>query len=355
LPLTTGVTGVLPLANGGTNGSTQTTGFNNLSPLTTKGDIIVHNGTNNIRFAKCTDGYSYVADSGQASGLNCAIFSQISSLTANVLPKGVGTTGYTNSSITDNGTTVSTAEPFVSGTDNSVAGSFVASNVAANAHTNWQSAATTSNTIKGFAVVPVTTDVVTCTSSGIICTLTDSGASLSAGVLTLGTDNSVAGTIQTANVAANAHTIWQSGATTTNTIKGFATVPTTTDLLTCTTASTTCTLTDSGIAVTSRGIKPSAVVASGTTFTVSGCGSAGAITGGSFAGSFTVGTGATPCTFVITMNGATGYTAPNGWACHGSDITTGIDLFQSATSTTTCSIKGNASTSDTIVFSATAY
>ena len=112
LPLTTGVTGVLPIANGGTNGATVTAGFNNLSPLTTKGDILVHNGTNNIRFAKCTDGYSYIADSGAASGLNCAIFSQISALTANVLPKGIGTTGYTNSSITDDGTNVTSGEVF---------------------------------------------------------------------------------------------------------------------------------------------------------------------------------------------------------------------------------------------------
>ncbi len=112
LPLTTGVIGVLGLANGGTNGATQLAGFNNLSPLTTKGDIIVHNGTNNIRFAKCTDGYSYIADSGAASGLNCAIYSQISTLTANIIPKGVGTTGYTNSSITDDGTNVISGEVF---------------------------------------------------------------------------------------------------------------------------------------------------------------------------------------------------------------------------------------------------
>lgn len=65
--------------------------------------------------------------------------------------------------------------------------------------------------------------------------------------VTLGTDNSVAGTVQVANSAANAHTIWTSGATTTNTIAGPATVPTTGHLLDCTTASTTCTLHDSGV------------------------------------------------------------------------------------------------------------
>ena len=63
----------------------------------------------------------------------------------------------------------------------------------------------------------------------------------------LGTDNSVAGTLQISNSAANAHTIWSSGATTTNTIAGFATVPTTGHIVDCTVSSTTCTLHDSGV------------------------------------------------------------------------------------------------------------
>jgi hypothetical protein len=110
LPLTTGVTGTLPIANGGTNGTTQTVAFNNLSPLSTKGDIIVHNGTNNIRFGVCPNTQAIIGDSGQASGLNCAAVPSISSLTANVVPKGSGTAAYANSSITDNGTTVTTTE-----------------------------------------------------------------------------------------------------------------------------------------------------------------------------------------------------------------------------------------------------
>jgi hypothetical protein len=65
--------------------------------------------------------------------------------------------------------------------------------------------------------------------------------------LTLGTDNSSAGTLQLANSAANAHTIWSSGATTSNTINGFAVVPTTGHLIDCTVTSTTCLLHDSGV------------------------------------------------------------------------------------------------------------
>jgi hypothetical protein len=40
LPLTTGVTGTLPIANGGTNATTASAAFGNLSPLTTTGDTI---------------------------------------------------------------------------------------------------------------------------------------------------------------------------------------------------------------------------------------------------------------------------------------------------------------------------
>lgn len=68
--------------------------------------------------------------------------------------------------------------------------------------------------------------------------------------LILGTDNSAAGTLQIANGSANAHTIFSSGATTTNTIAGFSAVPTTGHIVTCTVSGTTCTLTDGGAPAT---------------------------------------------------------------------------------------------------------
>jgi len=49
--LTTEVTGALPIANGGTGQITNTLAFNALSPTTTIGDIIAHNGTDNVRVA----------------------------------------------------------------------------------------------------------------------------------------------------------------------------------------------------------------------------------------------------------------------------------------------------------------
>lgn len=70
--LTTGVTGTLPIANGGTGQTAQTAAFDALSPLTTKGDLIVNNGTNDIRLAVGTNNYVLTADSAEASGVKWA-------------------------------------------------------------------------------------------------------------------------------------------------------------------------------------------------------------------------------------------------------------------------------------------
>lgn len=67
---TAGVSGVLPIANGGTGQATAVLGFNALSPSTTKGDLIVNNGTNDIRLpVGATDQMVLVVDSTQAAGL----------------------------------------------------------------------------------------------------------------------------------------------------------------------------------------------------------------------------------------------------------------------------------------------
>ena len=58
LPLTTGVTGTLPIGNGGTGQITASAAFNALSPITTTGDLIYGSGANtSSRLGIGSDGY----------------------------------------------------------------------------------------------------------------------------------------------------------------------------------------------------------------------------------------------------------------------------------------------------------
>lgn len=73
LPLSTGITGTLPIANGGTGQTAQTAAFDALAPTTIKGDLIVHNGTDNIRVAVGgTNGHVLTIDAAEASGVKWA-------------------------------------------------------------------------------------------------------------------------------------------------------------------------------------------------------------------------------------------------------------------------------------------
>lgn len=62
----------IAVANGGTGQTTATAGFDALAPTTTKADIIVHNGTDNIRVAVGADTQVLTADSAEASGVKWA-------------------------------------------------------------------------------------------------------------------------------------------------------------------------------------------------------------------------------------------------------------------------------------------
>jgi hypothetical protein len=66
------VTGTVAIANGGSGQTTATAAFDALSPTTTKGDLIVRNGTGNVRLAVGTDTYALVADSTTATGVKWA-------------------------------------------------------------------------------------------------------------------------------------------------------------------------------------------------------------------------------------------------------------------------------------------
>ena len=62
----------LKITMGGHGASSKTTGFNNLSPLTTKGDIIGHNGTNNVRLGVGSNGQFLKANSAASTGFEWA-------------------------------------------------------------------------------------------------------------------------------------------------------------------------------------------------------------------------------------------------------------------------------------------
>jgi hypothetical protein len=63
----------LPIAGGGTGQTTAVAAFDALAPTTTKGDLIAHNGTDNIRVpVGATNGHVLTVDSAQASGIKWA-------------------------------------------------------------------------------------------------------------------------------------------------------------------------------------------------------------------------------------------------------------------------------------------
>lgn len=64
------LTGIIPINKGGTGETTSTNAFDALSPTTTKGDLIVNNGTDNIRLSVGTHGYVLSADSAAAAGVS---------------------------------------------------------------------------------------------------------------------------------------------------------------------------------------------------------------------------------------------------------------------------------------------
>ncbi len=59
----------VPIAKGGTGQTTATAAFGALSPLTTKGDVLVHDGTANLRMAVGSNGKALIADSAEAAGV----------------------------------------------------------------------------------------------------------------------------------------------------------------------------------------------------------------------------------------------------------------------------------------------
>jgi hypothetical protein len=98
LPLTTGVTGTLPIANGGTGQTTASTAFNALSPITTVGDLILGTGTNTAgRLGIGANGYVLTSDGTTASW---------AATTGGVTTFSAGTTGFTPNTATTGAVTL---------------------------------------------------------------------------------------------------------------------------------------------------------------------------------------------------------------------------------------------------------
>jgi hypothetical protein len=99
LPLTTGVTGTLPIGNGGTGQTTASAAFNALSPITSTGDLILGTGVNAAgRLGIGTNGQVLTSNGTTASWATPA--SNVSSFSA-------GTTGFTPSTATTGAVTLS--------------------------------------------------------------------------------------------------------------------------------------------------------------------------------------------------------------------------------------------------------
>lgn len=98
------------------------------------------------------------------------------------------------------------------------------------------------------------------------------------------------------------------------------------------------------------------LISGGTKFTLSASvGSADTTVGGATAGSFVSRTTGA-ITIVLTFNGATGLTAPNGWFVRANNLTTTANpVTQSATSTTTATVTATTVSGDVINFSAIGY
>jgi len=98
LPLSTGVTGTLSIANGGTGQTTASAAFNALSPITTTGDLILGNGTNSAtRLAIGANGYVLTSNGTTASW---------QATTGGVTSFSAGSTGFTPSTATSGAVTL---------------------------------------------------------------------------------------------------------------------------------------------------------------------------------------------------------------------------------------------------------
>lgn len=243
------------------------------------------------------------------------------------------TTGSNNMAIGSN-----TDQSNQTGTNNTAVGAFAATGVASNSHSNDTAlgeaalnAVTTGNT--NTAIGSQAGNKVTTGAGNTLL-----GYGVGSTTLTTGANNIIIGVDTSADTAAN-------GTNNTALIKGTGTA------VLSATGTNSATI---GPAITLGGqtIAP-AFTSAGTKFTISGC-SAGTTIGGAAAGSFVSGTTGV-CTVTVTINGATGLTATNGWSCWSSDETTGNLFRQTSSTATTAIFSGTTVTNDVVTFGCVGY
>lgn len=243
------------------------------------------------------------------------------------------TTGTNNMAVGSN-----TDQSNQSGTNNTAVGAFASVGVASNSHSN--DTAMGANAL--FAVTTGGTNSAFGSSAGSKITTGSGnlieGFNVASTTLQTGSNNILFGVDATTDAAA-------AGTSNTVLIKGTGTA------VVSATGTNSSTI---GPAITLGGQTTApAFTSGGTKFTISGC-SAGTTIGGASVGSFVSGTTGV-CTATVTINGATGLTATNGWSCWSSDETTGNLFRQTSSTATTATFSGTTVTNDVVAFGCVGY
>jgi hypothetical protein len=249
IPLTTAVTGILPIANGGTNASTAANARISLFPTASEVGDLVYCATFS---SGCT---SWALLAGNTSG------TKVLQETSAGAPSWATVGGTTNNALTMNN----------SGSGAASGAAFNGSSAITLSYNTLGAAPTASPTFTGTVTTPLTTaGLVTTSSGGVLsseanATIAQGGTNATSAVAgtvpnaTSGTASSwtstvtlgasgTAGTLALFPASGAFTTTLSTGATASNTVKFFAAVIANNDLFYCAVSSTTCTLTDTGYA-----------------------------------------------------------------------------------------------------------
>lgn len=131
------LSGAVAIAHGGTGQTTQTAGFDALSPTTTKGDLIVDDGTDAVRVAVGADGTSLTAISGDTAGIGYLVNANQGFMRNGKIVTSVASNNLTVAIKTLAGTDPSATDPVyirIGNTDRAIT---AALSVTKNAGTNW--------------------------------------------------------------------------------------------------------------------------------------------------------------------------------------------------------------------------